>query len=229
MAKSELKSHARLLRNQGESVKAIAQKLHVSKSTVSLWVRDIILSQSQLEILQNNKLKGAQLGRFNGSLIQKQRRIKLINEFQAEGMDYFNKFSKSDLFITGLALYWAEGSKKNREVKIVNSDPKMIVFMIKWLLICFPLTINDLAGSVNINITHKDREKSVLDYWFKLTNIPLGRFRKTNFIKSKAVKIYTNPNDYFGTFNIHVLKPARIYYKILGYISGLANARVAQW
>jgi hypothetical protein len=229
MAKTLLRNEARLLRQNGKSVVSIAYKLHISKSTASIWVRDIVLSTEQLGILRNKAITGAEKGRLKGAFIQKQKRLNLIKENELEGEKYFKVISKKSLLIAGLAIYWAEGSKKSREIKIVNSDPKMILLMINWLKICFGISDLDIMGSVNINITHKTRERDVLTYWSNLTKIPLNRFRKTNFIHSEIKKKYDNYKSYFGTFNIHVLKPARFYYKILGYIHGLSKARIAQW
>jgi predicted transcriptional regulator len=47
MTKMDMQTTARILRQQGKSVGAIAQELGVSKSSVSLWVRDIELSEIQ--------------------------------------------------------------------------------------------------------------------------------------------------------------------------------------
>lgn len=69
MAKPLLRIKARKLREKGESVNKIAEKLGVSKSTASYWVRDIILSLNQLEKLRSNSLKGAERGRLKGSLV----------------------------------------------------------------------------------------------------------------------------------------------------------------
>ena len=53
--KLELKLKARELRKNGLSVKAIQEKLKVSRSSVSLWVRDIKLTRKQLEKLYLNQ------------------------------------------------------------------------------------------------------------------------------------------------------------------------------
>lgn len=63
MAKSLLRLEARKLRKRGISVRRIAQTLGISKSTVSEWVRDIILTLEQLEMLKGACLKGGELGR----------------------------------------------------------------------------------------------------------------------------------------------------------------------
>ncbi len=52
MAKPLLRLKAREMRAKGESVKVIARKLNVGKSTASYWVRDIILLVEQLESLK---------------------------------------------------------------------------------------------------------------------------------------------------------------------------------
>lgn len=48
MAKSKEKNKALKLRQQGESIKKIAKKLKIAKSTISLWCRDIELTPEQI-------------------------------------------------------------------------------------------------------------------------------------------------------------------------------------
>ncbi len=64
MAKTQQKIKARELRRKGVSVKTIATELGVAKSTVSLWVRDIILTVEQLEKIRRNWIVGTELGRL---------------------------------------------------------------------------------------------------------------------------------------------------------------------
>lgn len=71
MAKFRERIRARKLRTQGLSVKNIATQLKVSKSTASLWVRDIILSLEQLEKLQQRRIKAGEKGRLLGAFKQK--------------------------------------------------------------------------------------------------------------------------------------------------------------
>ncbi|TSC88014.1 MAG: Uncharacterized protein G01um10147_245 [Microgenomates group bacterium Gr01-1014_7] len=52
MAKSLLRLEAHKLRKKGISVRKIAQTLGISKSTISHWTRDIILTVEQLEALR---------------------------------------------------------------------------------------------------------------------------------------------------------------------------------
>ena len=224
MAKSLLRLEARKLRKRGISVKKIAQFLKVSKSSASLWVRDIILTVEQLEDLTRSKLKGGELGRLRGALIQKKRRLKLIEDSKTLGLEMLANLSERELLIAGLALYWGEGRKKNRRVGFCNSDPRMIKFYIHWLQSCFNVKLEDLRGYIGINGIHLERESIVKQYWSELTSIPLSQFRKTYFKKAANKKVYENFNEHYGTLSIEVVQPAPIYYKIMGLIEGLCMA-----
>lgn len=224
MAKSALRLQARELRSKGESVKTIAKKLGISKSSVSLWVRDIILTVKQLENLRQSEIKGAELGRLRNSLLQKQKRMDLVKSSQEKGKETIGILTNREALMAGLALYWGEGSKKNRRIELCNSDPKMIKFFLQWLNQCFSIQIVDIKCYVGINEAHKDREEVVKKYWSNVTGIPLGQFTKTSFKKVQSKKVYTNANEHFGTLSVKVLKPAKYYYTILGLIEGLANS-----
>lgn len=223
MAKSELRIKAREERKKGESVKEIAEKIGVSKSTVSLWVRDVILSVKQMEVLKKRKIKGWELARLKGSLVQKQKRLQLIERSKKQGIKTFGNLTKREFLIAGIALYWGEGSKTKRSVRICNSDPKLIKFIIKWFKEILGVRIQDIRVAVGINQIHKNREEVVRRYWSKITGIPLDQFRKTSFKKVKNQKLYANFSRHYGNLMVEVLKSAKYYYKIMGLIEGLAS------
>lgn len=225
MAKSLLRLEARKLRKKGISVRKITQVLGLSKSTVSNWVRDIILTIEQLEVLREASLKGAALGRIKGAFVQKQRRLQLMEGMKTVGIEQLAGLTNRELLIAGVALYWGEGSKKsNRGVVFCNSDPEMIKFLIRWLTDCFSISMGELRCRVGINLIHYERDKIVKGYWSEVTNIPLEQFRNTSFKKVKNKKVYENFNEHYGTLTVEVAKSWNLYYKILGLITGLQKA-----
>lgn len=223
MVKFELKLQAKKRRSEGESVNVIAKDIGVAKSTVSLWVRDVILTVEQLENLKQRSIKGAELGRLKGAFIQKQRRLDKIKNYRRLGIEQIANLNDRELLIAGTSLYWAEGSKKDMAVQFCNSDPKLINFMIKWLRRCFGVGADRLKARIAINESHRDREKIVKNYWSKITGIPLSQFNQTSFKYSKSKKVYANRDSHFGTLDVKVLKQGELYYKILGLIEGLAS------
>ena len=223
MAKSALKLEAIKLRKRGESVRDIAKKLGVVKSTVSLWVRDVILTIEQAEKLNANLVAGGHKGRLISALLQKKRRLEKIETENQRGERQFTTLTPKELQIAGLCLYWAEGSKKSRTIVICNSDPNIILAFIGWLQLIYGITLNELKCAVGINEAHRNRERVVKNYWAKTTGIPLSNFTKTSFKKYPLRKLYDNFNEHYGTLAVKLLKPGKIYYRVLGEIHGLSK------
>lgn len=222
MAKSEQKIKARELRRNGESVKDISKIVGVSKSTVSMWVRDIILTVEQLEKLNKKMLKGSELGRTRGAFVQKQRRIELERNLEEQSVQEINNLTDNEMLVSGLCLYWGEGSKKQRELSWCNSDPHLINFMILWLKRCYDIGKDRIVVNVAINEIHESRNDLVREYWSKIVEIPLTQFRNTSFKKTKLHKKYENFDDHYGTLRIRVLKPGVLWYKIVSQIKALS-------
>lgn len=224
MAKSLLRLEARKLRKMGTSVKKIEKILKVSRGTASRWTKDIILSIEQLEYLRQSSIKGAELGRLKSAFLQKERRLKFMEDEKSKGIEELSKMTEREFLVAGLALYWGEGSKGDRRIEFCNSDPRMIKFFIRWLQSCFGVRIEDLRGCLGINEAHLKREDIVKQYWSTLTDIPLDQFRKTFFKKTANKKVYENFNEHYGTLSIRVAKSAALFYKVMGLIEGLAMA-----
>jgi transcriptional regulator with XRE-family HTH domain len=222
MAKYLLRQKARELRGKGISVKTIAEELGVSKGTVSLWVRDIILSIEQMEKLKNSALRGAELGRLKSALLQKNRRLKIIYDAKQLGVQQLSKLTDREFLIAGVALYWGEGSKKSREFSFCNSDPEMVKFLIRWLQKCFNVRSEDIKASVGINEIHFKREEVVRKYWSEVLEIPLNQFTKTSFKKVANKKVYQNFDHHYGTIRIKIARSGALYYKVLGLLEGLS-------
>jgi hypothetical protein len=128
--------------------------------------------------------------------------------------------SQRDLLITGMALYWAEGSKKETGsgFSFINSDPIMIKSMYKWLIDIMHIKENELIINLAINISHKKREIEILKFWLNLLDYKLEDFGNTNFIKTKHLRLYNNHSNYFGMLRIKVKSSAWLRRRILGMI-----------
>jgi hypothetical protein len=217
------------MRRQGFSVKAISRELGVSKSSISIWVRDIELTPEQLRQLNQNSELGREKGRTVTSLMYKRRRQEIHKNSVTEARALLGACSDRDLLLSGIALYWAEGNKKTHKVRFTNSDPAMILLMINWLKKYFGVLPDEIGAFLGIHEMHKGREQEVISYWSDLTGIPKNHFQKTIFKRSKSRKVYENMNSHFGTVTIFVWKATKIYYRILGLIEVLATkANVAQ-
>ena len=229
---------AQELRRKGWSISEIAKELNTCKGgSISKWCRDIVLTPEQIERLAKQQESGSYKGRMifvEKSRRQRLREVKLLRE---QGIKEIGKLNKRDLFIAGVAMYWSEGYtySSGEQVGFTNSDPKMILFILRWFKEICKVPNDNISCQVKINQIHKNRIKEVENYWSELTAIPLNQFNKTVLIKSKIKKVYPNPETYYGTLRITVRQGTRLRRRINGWIGGLIKglatkfAGVAQW
>src|SRR5438552_5516436 len=105
-----------LRRRHGMSVRELATSVGVSKSSVSLWVRDIALTDKQLAGLQNrNPVYNAQR---NGAAVNAARGKERRAASQTEGRALV--CSGNEDFVRCCLLYWAEGEKARHSLSFSN-------------------------------------------------------------------------------------------------------------
>ncbi len=228
MAKSKQRLQTRELRRQGMSIIKIAAIVKISKSTVSVWCRDIELTERQRLALLSSKEEGLKRGQLLGAEIQKRRRIDKIERYRQEGTGQLINLTFGECFVAGLSLYLAEGSKKRKGVVFTNSDPLIIKFMMGWLRKYFQISIDNFTFYVIINDIHRPREKIIIDYWVNYLNISELQFRKTTFVVTKQKKIYENYDRYYGTIHFKILKSTDLLYRIEGLINGLFQSDIVK-
>jgi len=221
MAKSAQRLEARRLRKKGFSINGIAKKTGFSKRTVSRWCNDIVLNSKQKRILWSRaKVK------FNKNFRKycerkHQKTIDKIEGLKREGVKKIGKLNQGELFVAGVALYWAEGFKKDMRFGFANSDQAMIKFCLKWLKECLGIKNKEISLSVTANISYKEKIRKIEKYWERVMGIPKTQFTKPFFQKTKWLKEYENPDDYHGVLRIRVARSTDLLRKIKGYIEGL--------
>ena len=132
--KLDLKLKAQDLRSKGISVKDIEKKLGISRSSASIWVRDISLTKEQINKLYRNKKTGGLKGSYIAARNKIRKREEITQILKNEGEKEIGKLSRRDLFLIGVAMYFAEGDKGGKNVSFSNADPRAIKFMTDWLI-----------------------------------------------------------------------------------------------
>src|SRR3989338_3975166 len=130
MARKKDKQKALTMRKKGMSYSQIKEKLNVSKSTLSGWLYNMPLSEKRIRELRANS--PVRIERYRNTMRSK--REKKFADAYKEMSQKIKKLSSRELFLAGLFLYWAEGSKTtNAALGLTNTNPNMLKFYIHWL------------------------------------------------------------------------------------------------
>jgi hypothetical protein len=157
---------ARQLRRTGLPLAQIATRLGVSKSSVSLWVREV-------EFIPLPRPPRGR--RRDPNALQRRKRAE-IDRLVEEGRARIGRLSEREFLVAGVALYAGEGAKRDGAVKFANSDPRMIAFYCAWLRRFFEIDEKRLRVRLYLH-AGLDLGASVA-YWSELTSIPPSQFQK---------------------------------------------------
>lgn len=162
--KVDERERARELRAAGWTMPDIATELGVSRSSVSLWTRDIevVMGPRRVASDRPNRLRD--------------RRLAEIDAMDRWGRDQLDELSEQAFLAAGAALYAGEGAKRDRRVSLANSDPAMIAFFLGWLRRFF--TIDESRLRVRPYIHEGLDLEAATSHWSTLTAIPQCQFGK---------------------------------------------------
>ena len=210
MSKLKYKLRAIALRKKGLSYGEIRRQIPVVKSTLSLWLKSIPLTEEHRARLYTKKIEVLS----RGAQSQKERRKREVDAILTSARAEITTPISFDAFrLFGAALYWAEGSK-GKSFEMTNSDPSMILLMVNWLERIFGITADTVKA--RLNIYPQQNESDVKRFWSELTGIPLQNFGKS-FVKPIS-KGYKKNNLYYGTIKLYVPRGTDMRYRVNGWI-----------
>ncbi len=158
-------------RKRGYSYSMISERLGLSKSTLSNWLKEIPYAPNK----EVEKRIG--LGRAKSAQYKHLQKINSIKKIKNEARKEIGKLTKRDLWLLGIGLYLGEGSKTYENIRVINSDPKIIKITIKWFQdIC---KLRNKNFSPSIHIYPDNNIKNTINYWSRTTSIPKKQFGKT--------------------------------------------------
>lgn len=177
------------LRERGYSYSQIKEKLGISKSTLSGWLFDMPLSEDKIKELRD--FSPQRIERYRNTM--KNKKEARLNEVYKKVSKDIGTFSKREIFLLGLFLYWGEGTKSaNSSTQLTNTNPAMIKFFIKWLEL-LGVSKKDLKVKLHL-YSDMDIKKSIA-FWSKELKIPTSQFKKS-YIKETSLKNITYKNGF---------------------------------
>lgn len=224
-ARDDLRDRARELRLQGWTYDQIQVELGCSKSSISLWVRDLP-NPERRDPAEQAKLAARKRWEHELTVRDERRR-----ETKAAAAREIGDLSDRELFIAGVALYWAEGTKdkphaRRERVTFVNSDPDMIRLFLAWLDL-LGVERDDVGYRVMI---HESADVgSAEQYWAGLVQSDRSSFGKTTLKQHNPKTVRKNTGEtYHGCLVLTVRRSAELYRRIEGWWYGIVGAATAK-
>ncbi|MDO8574802.1 MAG: hypothetical protein Q7R61_00785 [bacterium] len=197
-----LKNRAILLRKNGKTYSEIQSKLNclIPKSTLSVWFKNIVLSEDQKKVLRNRVIDNINRSRKIALATNRKKREKYLKTV-TDRVWHFKKLieDKNIAKIVAAALYMGEGKKSNSSVVFGNSDPKVISLFLRLLRNCYNIDENKFRCTLQCRA---DQDIKTLEkFWSKTTGIPLKKFYKARVDPRTLGKPSRKP-DYKGVCRI---------------------------
>ncbi|MGW3394010.1 hypothetical protein [Streptomyces hydrogenans] len=220
-AKDELRDRARELRLQGMTYDQIQVELGCSKSSISLWVRD--LPKPECKRTPEEASEIARRG-WEATLRRREEERQAVKRAAHDGI---GALSERELFLLGVGLYWAEGTKdkphaRRERVVFVNSDPGMVRVFTAWLdLLGVPVERRTYSLMI-----HETADVPAAElYWAGLLDVDPTRFGRTTLKRHNPKTVRKNTGaDYRGCLVVRVLGSADLYRRIEGAWCGIVGA-----
>jgi hypothetical protein len=219
--KTTARLKARELRgNEGRSVKDIAGMLDVSQSAVSLWVRDIDLSENQRRELNERARTSRVEGRRS---YWRARRL----AFQEHGR--LLACRGEVLHAVGCMLYWAEGDKTRNAARIANADPEVLRFFVRFLRTYFEVEGDRMRVTCNLFADHVEQQAEIEQFWLDALALPPSSLRRSvvNVYSKYSQKKRRNKLPY-GTCKLCVHSTA-VVQSIFGSIQEYGGFERPEW
>ncbi|MCQ4042227.1 hypothetical protein ACFOSC_24375 [Streptantibioticus rubrisoli] len=215
-AKHELQVRARELRLAGKTYDEIVAELGVSKSSVSLWVRDLPKPQPSPERMRRMREARWEPHRRKMAFLREQTKAAAVAETR--------QMTDRDLFIAGVALYWSEGCKSKphslRETVIFcNQDPGVIRVFLAWLAL---LGVEPDRIQYRVMIHETADVAGAEGYWADLVGVDVSALQRTTLKKHNPKTVRKNVGEgYHGCLVVRVRRGADLYRRIEGWWYGI--------
>jgi transcriptional regulator with XRE-family HTH domain len=220
-AKDDLRDKARELRLQGWTYDQIQVELGCSKSSISLWVRDLPKPERT-----RTREEASAIARRGWEVTLRRREEERQNR-KGLARDEIGSLTERELFLLGVGLYWAEGSKskpyaRREKVIFVNSDQDMITLYLAWL---------DLLGvgrerlRFHVMIHESADIEEAERFWADLVHVDVATLGKTILKRHNPKTVRKNVGEgYRGCLAVNVRQGAELYQRIEGWWAGINAA-----
>ena len=215
----ERKRLAQELRGFGLTYAEIQQLVPVPKSTLSTWCSRIELSSELRRALAHRTGTGGQRGVPRDT--QWRRRVQL-ERIREDAREYAVEHLSHPLFVAGVCLYWAEGSKTRNDFSVSNSDPVVLRTFIRFVREHLDA---DASFGLALNLHSPDDDREARLYWTDVLRLDGVRFTKS-YIKKPGTG-HRKKRLEFGVCRVRVDRGSDHWHRTMQWIETVGSALVS--
>lgn len=220
----DLRDAARALRREGASQRAIGQALGIARSTVSLWVRDVALTDDQRRALR--AADPVRSGRRDGQRAWSRMRRDERARAQHHGRELARHGDA--LHRTGCMLFWAEGSKEANTVIFTNADVAMAALFLRFLRRCYGVPDDRVRLSVNCHLGNGLSVEAIERWWLAELELPPACLRAAAVNRASSASKRVSRPLVHGTARL-VVHSTFVVQSIYGAIQEYAGFERPEW
>src|SRR3989344_827777 len=172
------------LRKRGKSLRFIAHKLNIPKSTLSGWLKNISLTRKQEAALKRSWKDALIYARKKAVVwhnVERQKRLNLAEDEARKTIDNIDVKNRYVLDLALAMLYFGEGIKKNSETGLGNSDPLILKMFLYVLKRNYRVDVNKIRAELYLR-ADQDVQK-MKKFWSGELGLPIENFRYAHLDK----------------------------------------------
>jgi transcriptional regulator with XRE-family HTH domain len=220
-AKDDVRERARELREAGWTYPQIAKELGVSKSSCSLWLRDMV---HPLGTLAGQERRTAAI-RASAARTQELREVQRVT-FKGDVAEVLGSVSQRDVLVALAVSYWCEGGKdkpwaRREQVQWMNSNLMLVRLFIDGLRI---LGVTDDRIRLRVQIHETADEEAARRWWAEQLGRQADDFMRSTIKRHQPKTVRKNVgDDYHGCLTVTVLKSRTLYQLLDGLVHAVAT------
>ncbi len=159
-----------LLRREGKTYTQISSELGISKSSVSLWLKNYKLTESELAIIKENTKNRVEKGRMKSKISIRSRKVFADKTLYEQANKIFLGFVNEAMFCYGLGLYEGHGNKTSNYYSFTHKNPEIHKIMLVWMNKYLSIDKEKLKFKIYLGLN--DDYVNTVDFWSQYLDIP---------------------------------------------------------
>ena len=222
--KTAEREQALALRRAGVSYTRIMSECRIAKSTLWHWLRAAGMVETNPQRMTELKRMAQQ----KAASVVRSRRLARTQAIMQAARREVGPVSSRDLWLLGVAMYWAEGAKQkpwnvSASVIFSNSDPAAVRLFVRWVAECCGVAESWLTFELFLHET-ADGQRA-LDYWRQALGLSADRLFRIRWKRHRPVTRRMNVGDsYHGLIRVRVARSTALNRRIAGWVLGVSEA-----